>query len=141
MTHAIEKTLATWHHIVATGDTTDLPSIFADGVVFRSPAFFKPYPGREATVLVLSTVLTVFEDFTYHRTFHTPDGESTILEFSARIGDKSLKGVDIFRFDAAGLIVEMEVMVRPGNALMLLGKTMAERAGPALLALLAGSRE
>jgi hypothetical protein len=133
----IAETLATWHRIVERRDTADLASILADDVVFRSPAFFKPYPGREATVLVLGTVLTVFEDFTYHRTFHTPDGHSTILEFSARVGDKQLKGIDMFRFDAEGLIAEMEVMIRPGNALMALGQTMAERAGPALKALLA----
>ncbi|GGF48302.1 hypothetical protein GCM10011611_63400 [Aliidongia dinghuensis] len=135
----ISRTLETWHRIVAAKDATDLPSIIAEDVVFRSPAFFKPYPGREAILLVLGTVLTVFEDFAYHREFLSLDGRSVILEFSARIGDKRLKGVDIFRFDDTGLIVEMEVMVRPGNALMALGQTMAERAGPGLKALLAGA--
>lgn len=135
----VARTLAVWHDIIAAGDVGALPSILADDVVFRSPAFFKPYPGKEATVLVLGTVITVFEDFTYHRDFFSPDGSSAVLEFSAHIGDKSLKGIDMFRFDAAGLIVELEVMIRPGNALMLLGQTMAERAGPALRALLARS--
>jgi len=133
----VARTLATWHEIIATGDVTRLPSILADDVVFRSPAFFKPYPGKEATVLVLSTVINVFENFVYYRSFYTPDGSSAILEFGANIGTKSLKGIDMFRFNAEGLIAEMEVMIRPGNALMALGQTMAERAGPALLALLA----
>ena len=133
----VARTLATWHEIIATGDVTRLPSILADDVVFRSPAFFKPYPGKGATVLVLSTVINVFENFVYYRSFYTPDGSSAILEFGANIGTKSLKGIDMFRFNAEGLIAEMEVMIRPGNALMALGQTMAERAGPALLALLA----
>ena len=136
----IARTLDTWHAIVVAGDVTALPSILSDEVVFRSPAFFKPYPGKEAMVLVLGTVMTVFEDFAYHRQFLSADGQSAVLEFSARIGDKALKGIDMFRFDQDGLIAEMEVMVRPGNALMALGQTMAERAGPALRALLAGSR-
>ena len=136
----VARTLATWHEIIATGDVTRLPSILADDVVFRSPAFFKPYPGKEATVLVLSTVINVFENFVYYRSFYTPDGSSAILEFGANIGTKSLKGIDMFRFNAEGLIAEMEVMIRPGNALMALGQTMAERAGPALLALLKDSR-
>jgi hypothetical protein len=135
----VARTLAVWHGIIAAGDVGALPSILADDVVFRSPAFFKPYPGKEATMLVLGTVITLFEDFTYHREFFSPDGLSAVLEFSARIGDKSLKGIDMFRFDAKGLIVELEVMIRPGNALMLLGQTMAQRAGPALRALLAGA--
>ena len=136
----VVRTLETWHAIVAAGDITALLSIVSDSVVFRSPAFFKPYPGKDAIVLVLGTVLTVFEDFTYHRQFHSADGLSVVLEFSARIGDKSLKGIDMFQFDANGLITEMEVMIRPGNALMALGQTMAERAGPGLRALLAASR-
>lgn len=136
----IARTLDIWHAIIAAGDVTTLPSILADDVVFRSPAFFKPYPGKEATVLVIGTVITVFEDFVYHRQFLSGDGQSAVLEFSARIGDKSLKGIDMFRFDADGLIAELEVMIRPGNALMALGQTMAERAGPALRALLASSR-
>ena len=136
----VARTLETWHAIIAAGDVAALPSILADDVVFRSPAFFKPYPGKDATVLVLSTVIKVFEDFTYHRQFLSDDGQSAILEFSARIGTRLLKGIDMFRFDADGRIVELEVMIRPGNALMLLGQTMAERAGPALLELLAGSR-
>jgi hypothetical protein len=139
-TAEIARTLEIWHRIVAAKDVGELPSILADEVLFRSPAFFKPYPGKEATVLVLSTVLSVFEDFAYHREFLSLDGQSAILEFSARVGDKQLKGVDIFRFNANGLIAEMEVMIRPGNALIALGQTMAERAGPGLKALLAGSR-
>jgi len=135
----IARTLEIWHRIVAARDPAELPSIIADEVVFRSPAFFKPYPGRQAILLVLGTVLNVFEDFTYHREFLSLDGRSVILEFSARVGDKRLKGVDIFRFNEDGLIVEMEVMVRPGNALMALGQAMAERAGPGLKALLAGA--
>jgi ketosteroid isomerase-like protein len=135
----LARTLDTWHAMIAAGDVTALPSILADDVVFRSPAFFKPYPGKDALVLVLGTVIKVFEDFTYHRQFLSADGQSVVLEFSARIGDKQLKGIDMFRFDADGLIAEMEVMVRPGNALMALGQTMAERAGPALRALLAGA--
>lgn len=134
----VARTLAIWHEIVAAGDVTRLPSILAENVVFRSPAFFKPYPGKEATVLVLETVMKVFENFVYYREFATPDGSSAVLEFGANIGSKSLKGIDMFRFDADGLIVELEVMVRPGNALMALGQTMAERAGPKLKALLAG---
>jgi ketosteroid isomerase-like protein len=34
-------------------------------VVFHSPAVFKPYKGRDATMRLLRHVLEVFEDFRY----------------------------------------------------------------------------
>ena len=133
---AASATLAEWHRIIESQNFAALPSISAADVLFRSPAFFKPYPGPEAFKVVISAVSTVFEDFKYHRKFTTDDGASALLEFSARIGDIQLKGIDMIRFDATGKIAEFEVMIRPGNALMALGKLMSERAGPSLKALL-----
>jgi hypothetical protein len=49
------------------------------------------------------------------------------LEFSARVGERSLKGVDIIAFDADGLIADFEVMVRPFNAMQALGQEMGAR--------------
>jgi hypothetical protein len=55
------------------------------------------------------------------------DGMSVVLEFSAMVGDKKLKGIDLIRFDEAGLIVEFEVMVRPLSGLQALGAEMGAR--------------
>ena len=69
----------------------------------------------------LRTVITILEKFTYDRQFVTDDGKSVVLEFSAAVGDKALKGIDMIRFDDEGRIVEFEVMIRPFNALQALG--------------------
>ena len=50
-----------------------------------------------------------------------------VLEFSAKVGDKSLKGIDMIRFDETGKIVDFEVMIRPFNALQALGAEMGAR--------------
>ena len=76
-----------------------------------------------------STVIDVFEDFTYHREFFTDDGKNATLEFSAHVGGKQLKGVDLIKFDDAGLITEFEVMIRPASGLMALGEEMGKRVG------------
>ena len=94
--------------------------------LFRSPMAFKPYPGAAAVALVLGTVLTVFEGFTYHREFASADGLNVVLEFSASVAGRQLKGVDLIRFDAAGLIVEFEVMIRPASGLQALGDAMGK---------------
>ncbi|PZP82007.1 MAG: polyketide cyclase, partial [Ectopseudomonas oleovorans] len=106
----------------------------AETVVFRSPAFYSPYPGVEPLVHILSTVSTIFEDFAYHRELATADGLNVVLEFSAKVGGRELKGIDMIRFDDSGLIVEFEVMVRPMSGLQALGAEMAQRLAPFLAA-------
>jgi 2,4-dienoyl-CoA reductase (NADPH2) len=120
-------TLAKWHAMVARRDLTDLGAILHPEAAFRSPMAYKPYHSADAVALILGTVMTVFEDFAYHRQAATSDGRSVVLEFSARVGDKSLKGVDLIQFDADGLIVDFEVMIRPMSGLQALGAEMGAR--------------
>jgi hypothetical protein len=132
MTHAglkpaVARSLETWHSLVETRDLSGLPAIVHPDAEFRSPMAFKPYRSREAVVLILSTVITIFENFTYHRTLASEDGLNVVLEFSADVGGKSLKGIDLVRFDEDGLIVEFEVMIRPLNGLQALGAEMGAR--------------
>jgi len=42
-------------------------ALMREDVVFRSPAVFKPYHGREAVRRLLAAVMAVFEDFRYVR--------------------------------------------------------------------------
>ena len=136
---AAQATLDAWHVMVDNGNMDDLDGLFADEVVFRSPVAHTPYPGRTATTLVLRTVNTVFEDFRYHRSFATDDGASVVLEFSANVSGKALKGIDMIRFNADGKIVEFEVMVRPATGLQALGAAMGAKLGDKVGLLKAGA--
>jgi hypothetical protein len=131
--------LELWHAMVASKDLAPLERIIHPDAVFRSPMAFKPYHSAQAVMLLLSTVLTVFEDFTYHRQLASEDGLSVVLEFSARVGDKKLKGVDLIQFNAEGLITDFEVMIRPFNGLQALGAEMGARLGHLLPAYKAGA--
>lgn len=121
--------LEKWHAMVAGKDLAALDTIIHPDAVFRSPMAFKPYQSAQAVTLLLRTVLTVFEDFTYHRQLASGDGRSVVLEFSARVGEKQLKGVDLIQFDAGGLITDFEVMIRPMSGLQALGAEMGARLG------------
>ncbi len=123
----VRRTLEIWHHILERNAMEELDQILSDQVVFRSPVAHTPYPGRTAIKLVLKNVNTVFQDFTYHRTLFTEDHRSVVLEFSARIDDKQLKGIDMIRFDENGLIEEFEVMVRPLSGVNALARHMGEK--------------
>ena len=127
MKPAAAASLAKWHSMVAAGDLQDLPSIVHPDAVFRSPMAIHPYQPAAALILALNTVIKVFEDFTYHRQLASDDGLNAVLEFSARVGDKQLKGIDLVRFDDDGKIVEFEVMVRPLSGLQALGAEMGAR--------------
>ena len=126
---AVARSLATWHQLVASRDLGSLHTIVHPQATFRSPMAFKPYSPAPALIMALQTVITVFENFTYHREFASADGLNVILEFSASVQGKELKGIDMIRFDEQGLIVDFEVMVRPLNALQALGAEMGARLG------------
>jgi 2,4-dienoyl-CoA reductase (NADPH2) len=131
---AVAHSLQAWHAMVRSGDMGDLGGLLHPKVVFHSPMAHTPYPGAMVVGLILTTVSKVFEDFAYHREFVSSDGLNITLEFSARVGDKQLKGVDLIRFDSSGKIVEFEVMVRPMSALQALGEEMGRRLAPYLAA-------
>ncbi|WP_322013187.1 nuclear transport factor 2 family protein [Paraburkholderia sp. J12] len=124
---AVARSLEKWHSMVASGDLSALSTIVHPDAVFRSPMAFKPYAPAAALLMALRTVVTLFRDFTYHRQFSSDDGLNVVLEFSAAVEDKQLKGVDMIRFDEEGRIVEFEVMIRPFNALQALGAQMGAR--------------
>lgn len=135
----VAASLARWHTMIAHGDLDALPSLVKADAVFRSPMAHKPYPGREAVVFILRTVFGVFEKFTYHRELFSDDGLNVVLEFSAEVNGKQLKGVDLIRFDEHGLIVDFEVMVRPMSGLAALGEEMGRRVAHVLPAMQGGA--
>jgi hypothetical protein len=126
-----QRTLDGWHRFVASGDRDLLAPLLSEHIVFRSPFVQSPIPGRPASLLVLTTVVQIFENFTYDRSFVAGPRDAA-LEFSANIGKWQLKGVDLITFNDAGEMIEFEVMVRPIKALAALGEEMGNRIGPEL---------
>src|SRR3954449_4331120 len=102
-----QRTLDGWHRFVASPDRDLLVSLLSEHIVFRSPFVQSPIPGRVATVLVLTTVVQIFENFRYHRTFLAGSHDAA-LEFSADIGKWQLKGVDLIKFSDSGEMIEFE---------------------------------
>ncbi len=114
---------------VESRDLARMEAALHPDVVFRSPAVFKPYEGREAVLHVLGAVVQVFEDFEYTDVLA---GEGThALVFRARVGERMLEGFDHLTVDGDGLVTELVVMVRPLSGLMALAEAMAERLGVA----------
>lgn len=118
------QTLEKWHAFVQCPDRAVLEEILAAEATFLSPFLFKAKQ-RDFAVFALAAAATVFEDFRYTRELFAEN--SCCLEFSARIGDVALEGVDLIEMDEAGQITEFKVMIRPHKGLQALVAEMTKR--------------
>ncbi len=105
-------------------DFSQVDELFAEDATFRSPVVYKPYEGREAIKVLLGAVVQVFEDFRYTDQIET--GDTAVLVFEARVGEREVQGADILRFGADGRAVELIVMVRPMSGMHALAERMRE---------------
>ncbi len=117
--------LARWHDCVARRDFAALEALLAEDVRFHSPFLWRPKEGKAIALAYLTAAVHVLEGLTYHR--EASDGTSWMLEFSAKVGEMALKGIDIIRFGADGRIVEFEVLVRPFKGLTALAEAMQKQ--------------
>jgi hypothetical protein len=117
---------ASFRAAVEAGDRDGMVAAFAPDAVLRSPVSFKPFEGREAISGLLAILVETFEDFRYTDEFEA-EGKAALV-FRARVGDRELEGLDLFRFDEEGQIAELTVMVRPLSAVI----ALAEAVGPKL---------
>jgi SnoaL-like domain len=122
---AAQAGITQWHRIVAESDWDQLPDLLGKDVVFRDPATYEPHHGTAETTAILRTVFSVLQDFTYLRHFGRATGYA--LEFSARIGDEHVLGVDLIEFDQDGRITDFMVMMRPAGAVLDLAAEVGKR--------------
>ena len=125
MNESNSTTIERWHDFVKTQNAEILNEILAENIKFHSPFVWKPKEGKLMSSAILTTVTQVFENFRYVR--EISQGAHHALEFEASIGELTLRGIDLIELDADGKIVDFEVMIRPANALQMLGMEMTKR--------------
>jgi hypothetical protein len=117
---------------VEAGHIDGLTELLAPTVLFNSPVSFQPFRGSETVALVLKAVSEVFEEFRY---IDAMEGEEMFgLVFEAKVGEREVTGVDLFRATSDGRIAELTVLVRPLSGLI----ALAEAMGPKVEALAKG---
>jgi hypothetical protein len=112
-------------------DMTALERTLAPDATFFSPVMVHPYSGREKVVAFLRVLSEVLEDLRYTHELRGEaldgGGHTHGLVFAARVGEKSLQGLDLLTYDTAGLVTDLTVMVRPLPAAMTLARTVGAR--------------
>jgi SnoaL-like protein len=117
------------HPFRAAVESRDLDAgleLFADDATLDSPVAFKPFVGREQVGVVLRAVIETFEDFHYTDELEGPDGTHALI-FEARVGDKSVQGLDLLRTNDSGEIENLTVMIRPMSGVIALAEAMAPK--------------
>ncbi len=104
--------LRAWHAVVAARDPAMLADLLADEVVFRSPAVFAPQQGKALTTGYLTAAIAVLGP-TLRYVAEWYDERSAVLEFEADLDGVFVHGVDMLRWNDAGRLVSVTVMVRP----------------------------
>lgn len=114
-----------WKQWALQHDAAGAEAFFADDAVLMSPAFYGAKPSKPYAVAVVCNALAVFENFRYVDEWISDDG--VILLFEANVGEHKLRGIDRFRLNDQGLVTELEIMIRPLNALAEVAERMKQR--------------
>ncbi len=122
-----------WHELVQSRDPRGIDLLLAEDAVFHSPVVHSPQIGKAITWKYLSAAFVVFFNPSFHYVREVRGERDAVLEFEVTIDGILVNGVDMIRWNEAGLIVEFKVMLRPLKAINLIHQKMGE--------MLAGARK
>ena len=109
-----------WHHVTRSSDFAALEGMVHDDAVFESPVVHAPQRGKAITVGYLSAAIATLTSPHFEFVGEWSGDHSVILEFKTEMDEIVINGIDMIRFDDAGLITAFKVMVRPLKAFDLL---------------------
>jgi hypothetical protein len=127
-----------WHRIVAAKDRAGLERVLAEDVTLGVPPYWQKLHGRAIAVHLLNLIIHTIDDFTYHREWR--NGRELALEFTGHVGEAELQGIDLISLDEQGMVANLDVLMRPVNAIIELRGIIAPQMA-AFLEARAGQRE
>lgn len=98
-------------------DLEGLIALFREDAVLHSPITFQPFEGKAAIRRLLAIIFEVFQDFRYTDELDDAGGSTKILVFRAKVKNRDAEGIDLVRFDDAGMVRDLTVMVRPRSSM------------------------
>jgi hypothetical protein len=123
MPDSADAFLTEWHRIVAGRDLVALKTVLAEDIAIGAPPYWEKLRGRPLVHYLLGRIVHTIEDFTYQREWQ--DGNELALEFSGHVGDHQLQGIDLITLNERGVIQNLDVLMRPVNAVLSLREVIA----------------
>lgn len=133
MPESVSGFLTEWHRVVAARDRAGLRTLLADDVSIGAPPYWARIEGRERVHHLLGLILHTIEGFTYRREWQ--DRSQLALEFTGRVAGLELQGIDLISLDDRCVVAELDVLIRPVNAVTALIEVIA----PQMMSFLAGA--
>ena len=128
-----ERFLTEWHRVVAARDLDALPRLLAPGVTLGAPPYWQRLEGERTVGHLLGLIVQTIDGFTYHREWI--DGRELALEFTGTVGKLELQGIDLISLDTGGRIRNLDVLMRPVNAVL----ALRDRIAPQMVRFLSGA--
>ena len=122
-----EARLPSWNRAGHARDPEGLAALLADEVSMGAPPYWNRIEDKAVVAHLLGIIVETITDVTYQRQWL--DGAELALEFHGHVDDCELQGIDLITLGEDGLVLRLDVMIRPENALVLL----RERGGPRML--------
>jgi len=119
--------LVEWHRIVAEKDLDALEKLLTEDVTIGAPPYWDKLAGRDLVHHLLGLVIDTIEGFTYYREWR--DGNELALEFKGRVGDLDLQGIDLITLNERGELTNIDVLMRPVNAVIALREAIGPKMG------------
>lgn len=120
------EAIVRWHKIVQTRDSSELPALLSDDVIFYSPVVHTPQIGKAVTAKYLTAALHVFFNDTFRYVREVVGERDAVLEFQTEIDGIVVNGVDMIKWNDEGKVIEFKVMIRPLKAITLIHQKMGE---------------
>ena len=118
-----KRFLDEWHKIVANRDLAGVHATLHPDVTMGPPPYWQKFEGRDAVAHLLGIIISTIEDFTYHREWC--EGRELALEFTGHVGEMDLQGIDLITLDGDNRLVNLDVLMRPMNAVAKLQEIVA----------------
>ena len=131
MPDRIDRFLAEWHRMVAEKDLDALAALLAEDVTLGVPPYWEKLRGHAVAHHLLGLIVDTIAGFAYRREWR--QGPELALEFTGRIGELDLQGIDLITVDEQGRVANLDVLMRPVNSIL----ALREEIGPQMAAFLA----
>lgn len=130
MTAHADEFLVAWHRAVAERDPEALGALLSPDISMGAPPYWKRLEGKMIVQALLGVIVDTIDDFAYQR--ELIDGSNLALEFTGRVGELELQGIDLITLDDNGRLTQLDVMIRPINAMLALRDSVAPKIAVAL---------
>jgi hypothetical protein len=127
----VDNFITEWKKGVIEENHDIIESLFAEKAQFCSPVVNQIYKDKKIIFQILKWIIKIFgKDFKYTQEYTNQKEMTVCLLFESNIKDpksnKMLKveGVDLFKLDENGKVIELKVMLRPLNSTLIIANQM-----------------